>query len=719
MLRLFLLTLLAVLGLSAAPAYAQLPPNVTPPLTGAEKVTCNRSGVNYSCTTAQLATSVPATGPYTNQLPQTLQTVTNYPYLNILTFLTAANQAKVLAGTATTSDFDALQIFQYAAAAFSYNNGTRTIYAPCGKYPFSAIWDWRLGIDVHGEGTAGSPGGGNSGCTVFSWPANTAGIKMHAHDSTTPGTGFGWSLSNVVIASAGGTDQTKHGVTVNATGSMNNVTISNFPGDNLHVEANTGTSQSDPTHGNANSSSFRNVTLLGNGVTTNNAFIQGTDVNNMYLENVQSFSANGFCFYDNSFLGLTVSNLGMASCGLKGLVNYNPGSGITSYYAGVSATRSQLQTTTPGTNSAIWTPYGSNGGFPTWTNGGDYLPGGTAVTVNTNSPTIYTGTYTEGGGAPIYLGNKGCSFGGLSGGIGCTIGASQGIMYAGLPLASGQLNGSIRVYGLLGESNGTGLSIFTTNADGSGGGGFALGAEYRMSVSGGDIFEQIGFGAGNIFGIHTGTSTTETFGGTTTVPLAGGWANLLVGDGNVGGINPANWRVLRTCSATPSTVTLARGNICFNRSISAGGIADWRLLTSAATDIYIANYLNERASPSTGIGYVTGAGGTVTQASSRTTGVTLNTSSGDVVVLSAAGSATPFSFTVTNSAIGAHDTVSLTITGATTDKYRCDAQIPAAGSFIATCVDLTGTATEAFTLHFNRLTGAISLNDNEPLKAAA
>jgi hypothetical protein len=41
-----------------------------------------------------------------------------------------------------------------------------------------------------------------------------------------------------------------------------------------------------------------------------------------------------------------------------------------------------------------------------------------------------------------------------------------------------------------------------------------------------------------------------------------------------------------------------------------------------------------------GVGYATGAGGTVTQATSRTTGVTLNKTTGAITLFSAAGSAT-------------------------------------------------------------------------------
>jgi hypothetical protein len=45
-------------------------------------------------------------------------------------------------------------------------------------------------------------------------------------------------------------------------------------------------------------------------------------------------------------------------------------------------------------------------------------------------------------------------------------------------------------------------------------------------------------------------------------------------------------------------------------------------------------------SPTIGIGYATGAGGTVTQLTSRTTGVTLNKVAGQITLFSAAGTTT-------------------------------------------------------------------------------
>lgn len=111
------------------------------------------------------------------------------------------------------------------------------------------------------------------------------------------------------------------------------------------------------------------------------------------------------------------------------------------------------------------------------------------------------------------------------------------------------------------------------------------------------------------------------------------------------------------------------------------------------------------SSPTAGIGYATGAGGTVTQGTSRTTGVTLNTVSGNIVLVSAAGSATPFSFTLTNSAIAAGDTVILSQKSGT-DKYTTQVVTAvAAGSCQITLANASGTTTEQPVFNFTVIKG--------------
>lgn len=85
---------------------------------------------------------------------------------------------------------------------------------------------------------------------------------------------------------------------------------------------------------------------------------------------------------------------------------------------------------------------------------------------------------------------------------------------------------------------------------------------------------------------------------------------------------------------------------------------------------------------SSGVGYAAGAGGAATQATSKTTGVTLNTPTGRVSLNSAAlADATTACFTLTNSAIAAADIVLANIaSGATAGAYLLNVDAVAAGS---------------------------------------
>ena len=110
------------------------------------------------------------------------------------------------------------------------------------------------------------------------------------------------------------------------------------------------------------------------------------------------------------------------------------------------------------------------------------------------------------------------------------------------------------------------------------------------------------------------------------------------------------------------------------------------------------------ASPTAGIGYATGAGGAVTQATNRTTGVTLNTVTGAITLISAAGSATPASFTVTNSAVAATDVVIVNQKSGT-DLYEIFVTAVGAGSFRITSFTTGGTTTEQPVFNFSVIKG--------------
>jgi hypothetical protein len=99
------------------------------------------------------------------------------------------------------------------------------------------------------------------------------------------------------------------------------------------------------------------------------------------------------------------------------------------------------------------------------------------------------------------------------------------------------------------------------------------------------------------------------------------------------------------------------------------------------------------------VGYGTGAGGTATQGTSRTTGVSVNAYSGSITLVSAAGSTSWQSFTVTNNRVAATDTVIVNQKSGT-DLYRIHVTAVAAGSFRITFATTAGTTTEQPVFNF-------------------
>jgi hypothetical protein len=103
------------------------------------------------------------------------------------------------------------------------------------------------------------------------------------------------------------------------------------------------------------------------------------------------------------------------------------------------------------------------------------------------------------------------------------------------------------------------------------------------------------------------------------------------------------------------------------------------------------------------IGYTAAAQGTVTQATDKTTGVTLNKGAGRITMNGAAlAGNTAVSFTLTNSLISANDIVILNISaGATAAAYTTYVSSMTTGSAVITLRNLTaGSLSEAVVLNF-------------------
>ena len=106
-----------------------------------------------------------------------------------------------------------------------------------------------------------------------------------------------------------------------------------------------------------------------------------------------------------------------------------------------------------------------------------------------------------------------------------------------------------------------------------------------------------------------------------------------------------------------------------------------------------------------GVGYTTGAGGTVTQATSRVTPVTINTITGAITLFSAAGSAAYNGFVVNNSTVSANDVVILSQkTGS--NAYNFIPINVQAGQFSIYFNSISGTATDSPVVNFAVIKGS-------------
>ena len=147
-------------------------------------------------------------------------------------------------------------------------------------------------------------------------------------------------------------------------------------------------------------------------------------------------------------------------------------------------------------------------------------------------------------------------------------------------------------------------------------------------------------------------------------------------------------------------------SVAINRTSAALTLASITLTTpniGAATGTSVVLTGAITSNGTAGIGYATGAGGTVSQATSQSTGVTLSKLCGTITMYSAALAAnTAVSFTVTNTLVASTDMVIVEHTsGGTIGAYNIIANTMGSGTFVITVRNLTsGSLTEAPEIRF-------------------
>jgi len=182
---------------------------------------------------------------------------------------------------------------------------------------------------------------------------------------------------------------------------------------------------------------------------------------------------------------------------------------------------------------------------------------------------------------------------------------------------------------------------------------------------------------------------------------AGGTANLLLSTTD---ITSAKGGILRFGGVTTKHFASIEGLLTQSASNTTGTLAFFT--RSVTTDAALTEQLritrdgNVTVTGPGGLGYGTGSGGTVTQGTSRTTGVTLNKTNGAITMFSAAGSVVAATFTVTNSTVAATDTIILNQKSGT-NLYVLLVTAVAAGSFNITFYTTGGVATDAPVINFS------------------
>jgi hypothetical protein len=371
--------------------------------------------------------------------------------------------------------------------------------------------------------------------------------------------------------------------------------------------------------------------------------------------------------------------------------------------AGVLSVTGNANTGNLGTTTAII----STGNITT-INSGLLQNGNSNITITANGNVSIT---AAGGTTELVVTSTGAN---IAGTFNVTGNANVGNLgTAGLVVATGNVTGGNLVTGgalsVTGNANtgnlGTATAIITTGNITTVNSGLLQNGNSNITITAnGNVSITASGGTPELVVTSTGANIAGTFNVTGNTDVGNlGTATAIITTGNITTINSGllqngtsniaitnNGNVSITASGgTPELVVTSTGaNI--TGTLSVTGNTDVGNLTTAGS--ILSNGI-------LGIGYTTGSGGTITQLTSRTTGVTINKISGSITLFTAAGVSAYTSFTVTNSTVAATDTIIVNQKSGT-DRYEAFVSNTAAGSFAITFSDRTGTTNEAPVFNF-------------------
>lgn len=200
--------------------------------------------------------------------------------------------------------------------------------------------------------------------------------------------------------------------------------------------------------------------------------------------------------------------------------------------------------------------------------------------------------------------------------------------------------------------------------------------------------------------VLTGPSNQVTIGGTAAAKILFKNDNdskeWLVGAG--GSVHSTDFVVFdSTAGATRLSIDTV-GVLTVSSAVLTGTLG----VTGAATaaSLAVTGGLTSSGPTGTGIGYATGAGGTVTQATSFSTAVTINKLAGQITTQTAPTTSTPVSFVVNNSTVAATDTIIINIQSGWQSNLHAEVTAVANGSFTITAEAIVGGPSTTLVINF-------------------
>jgi hypothetical protein len=576
-------------------------------------------------------------------------------------------------------------------------------------YYFSATLQPYSMVHLVGVGSSSASISG----TVFCFPANTIGLAINGPQTSISGAitfgskGNGASgsfIEGIYFLSCGGTDPTKHGFWPRFPFRMEDCVIDSFPGNGTNLVAST--SGDATTLGNACESYMRNVeyrNIKGKAA----HYVAGSDANDCTFDSLRVKDCYGVGILDtsqfgNTYLRPTVNGSGEVRAAGDTIANL----GRVSYgghdWQLIAATDTG---TVPGTNSKIWHDAGADASpnltyWPAWSSGTTYVSGAAAILGPGNCTMV--GGYCES--LNINLIGDAQAFGGVwspfeannhlltwQSHTGLYNGQALGVRktwretadiaaygatsYAafGVRPAAGQYN-ILQHYD---DQDGRTYCLFRT----SGGAhpGDLVYANTPQAVGGSAIYRI------------TGRYTDLQFNRAATVPDAFMPTILALKDPN----NPGDYtvgRILGFTDTAPSSGTGGVGDRLWRATPTALGVGEWIKTTTG----WIAK--------SAAVGYATGTGGAVTQATSKSTNVTLDKLCGQITMNNAALAANAVvSFVLFNATIDDGDVPVVTINSgsATRGTYRIGISQVDPGNCVIDVHNVSGgSLSEALVLNF-------------------